>query len=538
MIMGWSNFSIQDTFLSLSARYLQSQQQQPPRQQQPRPSSDIWDLVVDRDWNGVRRQIDRHPEDVRYMDGHYRETVLYLVMQQHNPPLDVVQRMVDVYPAALVESCTKNHDYPLHIACSFDVDPSIIKLLVGSNPATAVLQTRWGKTPLVALWELRQKQNKLRRQHQQHQRRQRRPEEDIDNDGQEGWQEAQPQDIVENETIDGDDAVFWEKVEIILRGVALYRRSLHERGSTKSTACFLQDDNSPSFIVHAAVSLGSFGCPFPILECVVGKYPEQVQTKDEHGLLPLHICIGPSQWTTASIGGVGSGGQRKYRPREGDVIKLLLKTYPSAAKVKMQIRREPRRMETKYSTRNRWHLAKIKEVLMEFIEYLIHDETSLVQTNASKTTRGGKEKVEEEEKMPTCAGNAVATATATSKTGERDSPSYWDSSVYPLQYALMNRHWWNDGIKEVIQAFPDALKIRDPSTQLYAFQLAAMLPTSTACITTNTSTKMTMMDPESSVDLETVYQLLRMDPNILDRLIVPQPSFRIGTTHTYTCNIQ
>mmetsp|Transcript_28779 Transcript_28779/g.69705 ORF Transcript_28779/g.69705 Transcript_28779/m.69705 type:complete len:179 (+) Transcript_28779:275-811(+) len=178
--------------------------------------------------------------------------------------------------------------------------------------------------------------------------------------------------------------------------------------------------------------------------------------------------------------------------------------------------------------------------MMGLIEYIFHTEISTVEAIASTT--GERKKEEEEEKMPPCTGSIAAAATTTASTGGRDSPSsYYYYYLYPLHYALMNRHWWNGGIEELIHAFPDALKIRESAAQLYAFQLSAMLPTSTACTittTTTTSTTMKMMDPESSVDLETVYQLLRMDPNILDRLIVPRPSYLISNTPTYTCNIQ
>jgi hypothetical protein len=81
---------------------------------------------------------------------------------------------------------------------------------------------------------------------------------------------------------------------------------------------------------------------------------------------------------------------------------------------------------------------------------------------------------------------------------------------YPLLIALASGVLWNDGIESLIQASPMTLSIRDSSTGLFPFALAA-LP--------KTKTKQEIMDAESTVmeclELDTIYNTLRADPSVL-----------------------
>jgi len=84
------------------------------------------------------------------------------------------------------------------------------------------------------------------------------------------------------------------------------------------------------------------------------------------------------------------------------------------------------------------------------------------------------------------------------------------SGQLPLSIALASGVLWNDGIKSLIQAFPMALSIRDTTTRLFPFALAA-LPKKT--------TKRGIMDCDSDIavclELDTIFNTLRADPSVL-----------------------
>jgi hypothetical protein len=107
-------------------------------------------------------------------------------------------------------------------------------------------------------------------------------------------------------------AVFWQKMRILLEALATSRQQA--QGQSTDTL----------YIVHAVVALGSLGCPNEVLEHVLQHYPEQVSQTDGMGRLPLHITVGPAQWSHRS--------RRKYKPREKQVIVRLLEMYPPGAR--------------------------------------------------------------------------------------------------------------------------------------------------------------------------------------------------------------
>ncbi|CAJ1934505.1 unnamed protein product [Cylindrotheca closterium] len=71
------------------------------------------------------------------------------------------------------------------------------------------------------------------------------------------------------------------------------------------------------------------------------------------------------------------------------------------------------------------------------------------------------------------------------------------SNRYPLHLALSNRHCWSEGVSDLMRAAPEVLLLPDPVTKLFPFQLAA-IPVGDTC-----------------VDLDTVFRLLRSQPNVL-----------------------
>ena len=279
--------------------------QRSPRKRTPAklvvsPSSDLWDLVVDLDWPRVIEHATEFPHDAEWTDGHWHETPLYSACQ-NNPPLEVIQALVRAYPNALMCPTRGNHDLPIHIACRYQLSGPILEELLRRYPETALEQTRWGRTPIMALWEFRQKSG--------------------DHD----------EDYLDDE--------LWKKVIVLLKAVARFRqlaRCPYESPNRRKNRfrCMNSDteqyntdsseDTSELEIVHAAVSLGSLSCPALILERSLSNFPEQVFRRDQSELLPLHVAVGPSTWNAST--------RRQYKPREHDFIQLLLGAYPEAAR--------------------------------------------------------------------------------------------------------------------------------------------------------------------------------------------------------------
>jgi hypothetical protein len=304
-----------------------------PRRQKPRhnqrviaPSSDLWDLVLDMDWPGVISHVEEHPCDAEWTDGHWHETPLYLACQ-HNPPLEAIKAIVEAYPRALLSPSRANKDLPIHIACRYQVNEAILQELLKDFPVTAVEQTRWGRTPVMALWEFR-------------------PKEDEDGS--------------QSESSSSVDETLWRKIFVVLEAVARFRehplyqnqtprtRKREFRGpySTKQpikASCFNPEEAS---IVHAAVSLGSLSCPVEVLDHVLRKFPEQAFLRDQWDQLPLHIVVGPTTCNPST--------RRQYKPREQQFISLLLEANCGAATEPIHSDHDRYPLHTALSNRHTW----------------------------------------------------------------------------------------------------------------------------------------------------------------------------------------
>jgi hypothetical protein len=109
------------------------------------------------------------------------------------------------------------------------------------------------------------------------------------------------------------------------------------------------------YMVHAVVALGSLGCPYEVLKYVLQKYPEQVSQTDGMGRLPLHIAVGPAQWSHRS--------RRKYKPRKKRVIARLLELYPPGARTLDPTEPNGRYpLHTALSCRHQWLTGGVKEL--------------------------------------------------------------------------------------------------------------------------------------------------------------------------------
>jgi len=359
------------------------------KQRLPQLSSELYDLVLDMNWPLVIQHCQDHPQDVLYQDPDTRETPLYLACQW-SPPLNVLQALIQANPMALQMTAKEHRDLPLHVLCRYGNSVSLeaLQLLAREYPAGASHPTKHGKSTLQILWAF-----------------------------------ARPNALKEEQSaaLSSEEAEkvqqFWDKMQVLVEAVATSRqqswpiRPKYYADSSSDDESPLSNNGQKLYHVHAVVSLGALGCPCPVLEYICNLYPDQLSQRDESGQLPLHLAVGPSQWSS-------TGGKRIYKPREQDIIRVLLERYPQAANQRL------------FSVWDYYDPSNGKQ-------------RASILTSNSNTTQLSSVKMDREGR-------------------------------YPLHIALAHRHSWESGVKELFQKAPDILSIRDPVTQLLPFQLAAI----------------------------------------------------------------
>jgi hypothetical protein len=281
----------------------------------PRPSNELYDLINDRNWDSAIHHCrsEHNHIDAAFQDGDTLETPLYLACQNH-PPVTLIFALLQAFPAG-AETPSRHGDLPLDIACRYNVSIEVLRELVKDHPDTVGQSSKWGKTAVSALWE------------------------------------GRPIDV---DTVDTDTGItcieerysnmFWQKMQVLLEALATSRQQAQGGQPTDML-----------YIVHAVVALGSLGCPYEVLKYVLHRYPEQVSQTDGMGRLPLHIAVGPAQWSHRS--------RRKYKPREKRVIARLLKMYPPGARTLDPTELSGRYpLHTALTCRHQWLTGGVKEL--------------------------------------------------------------------------------------------------------------------------------------------------------------------------------
>jgi len=419
-----------------------------PQQRSPLPSCDLYDLVLDLNWDRVIQHCQEHPHDAAFQDFDTSESPLYLACQW-SPPLAAIQALIAANPKALSWTSREHRDVPLHSICRYPTTSvEVLQAFVEPDPSTALLPTKYGKTSLQVLWQF-----------------------------------ARPECIKENRVPALDEEqeqvdIFWAKMNLLVDAVAKSRQeswprraedaTSHHRSTSRETEGQEDDENDETdsssspylYRVHAVVSLGALGCPCEVLEYVVQKYPHQLSQRDESGQLPLHIAVGPSQWSP--------NGKRKYKPREQEIVQMLLKHYPQAAQ---------RRLFS----------------VWDYYPYLLPGGSS-----ASSTTTTSSIQNMDESSSHHHYSHLPKRQRQQQEQQEQERPTMDRKGRYPLHVALANRHTWAGGVQDLFQAAPELLSVRDPVTQLLPFQLAAV-----------------PVRNNLTVDITTIWELLRHQPEQL-----------------------
>jgi len=196
-------------------------------------SCELYDLVIDMDWDAVAKHAIKHPQDASWEDGEWHETPLFCACQ-NDPSEEAVRSLLQAYPPA-ARMGSKNGDLPLHIACRWRASSKVIRALVEHDPSTACVATKFGKTPLIALWEGYTKSN-----------------------GEEGIYQST-----------------CEKSIVLLEAIA------------RAHGLFTPEAKQP-LCLHAAMKME---CTDALLYFVLEKYRCQISQCDEKGRLPLHLAV-------------------------------------------------------------------------------------------------------------------------------------------------------------------------------------------------------------------------------------------------------
>lgn len=198
-----------------------------------RPSCELYDLVIDMNWDAVVQHAKERPQDAAFEDGEWHETPLFSALQ-NSPSEQAIRALLQAYPPA-VRMGSKNGDLPLHIACRWRASAKVICALLDHDQSTASIATKYGKTPLTALWEGYNKSGK----------------------DQEIYQAT------------------CEKSKVLLEAIARSHR-------------LLSGENGASpLLLHASMHIA---CPDALLYLVMKEYKHQISNRDQQGRLPLHIA--------------------------------------------------------------------------------------------------------------------------------------------------------------------------------------------------------------------------------------------------------
>jgi ankyrin repeat protein len=228
--------------------------------------SDLYDLVLEMRWYWALKHTEKRPQDAAWHDADTQETPLHLACQ-NRPPVRLIKALLKAYPFAATSKAYKTRLLPLHLACRYNASIEVLRELLSEHPATAASEGKYGTTPLHSLLEGR--------------------------------------DTIASTETENYRTIFWQKVELLLRSIALTR-------------------GDEMYLLHAAVSIGSLLCPDSVLDFCLDQHAHLVRHRDSTGRLPLHLVVGPAAYSEMS--------RRRYKPRELHALHRLLERFPEAAR--------------------------------------------------------------------------------------------------------------------------------------------------------------------------------------------------------------
>jgi len=103
-------------------------------------------------WNSIREWLESHPSNndrqlAAQHTGQFLTTTLHMVCKLLDPPVDIIQSLIDCAPET-VEWQDSNGWLPLHHACANGASGKVLSVLVNAYPEGKVQQDKRFRTPL------------------------------------------------------------------------------------------------------------------------------------------------------------------------------------------------------------------------------------------------------------------------------------------------------------------------------------------------------------------------------------------------------
>jgi hypothetical protein len=215
------------------------------------------EMIRARKWNEVLAWIAFHPDELLRVDRENRSALHFACLVQ--APVQVIEMMLFQTPS-LASNCNDDKELPLHWAVRLSAPKEIIKWLLIVNPASGCCaRDKDGYTPLSLLWE--RHENTLMNAF---------------------WQQRH--------TI--EDNYGWQRVLFFLRA---YAQSL-DRNAVDAIQDLMDIDHTNDLSTDLTLPLHMAcrcpACPSTLFAFLMVLHRDSLQTKDEHGYLPLHnACL-------------------------------------------------------------------------------------------------------------------------------------------------------------------------------------------------------------------------------------------------------
>jgi ankyrin repeat protein len=481
-----------------------SEQQNQQQQQQPQQDTVLLTLVQSYDWAGTLARIASHPMETCILSVQGRPPLH--VACENDAPAVVIQSLLAAYPEASLlmagaagvdgAETTCSTMNPLHITCSSrTASVHVVRVLLeGGHSRQCIMRDEDGDTPLHTACRCGAPMEVL-------EVLLRVCSTAVYERDYEGLTPVQRlwvryfvilgKDVIERvrgpADLQGELEDAWNKTELLLS--CAHRGSLLALSSTTvtvsslaaaSTSCCTggtpvstvgtdQDCGGCGSVVFRAVhAAAAVDCPRAVLKIAAAVYPRQLDEKDENGMTPLMIAA------QAPIFKVRDLSDEGYTL--GDVIYGGDDTHQNSMNNadNMNNNDDAGSNHSSSHSQDGW----------------LPDNSNSTSAEAAATAAdiGGSQPSVIEILLQANQEAASAAACVPDPVGR-----------LPLHWALATGKKWQQGVKPLVEVYPEALSVLDVETKLYPFMLAAQAQ-------------------GSDMDLGTIYEVLRLDPAMFDGL--------------------
>jgi ankyrin repeat protein len=409
-------------------------------------------LVQDYDWPGTLARIASHPMEACILGVQGRPPLH--VACENDAPAVVIQSLLSAYPeASLMNAGTSSTMNPLHITCSsHHASVHVVRVLLeGGHSRQCTMRDEDGDTPLHTACRcgapMEVLEVLLRVCHSSVYER--------------DYEGLTPllrlwvryfvilgPDVIDSvrgpADLQGELGDAWNKTELLLK--CAHRGSLG--GSGPCCGSGTEDPCARGLVFRAVHAAAAVDCPRAVLKIAAAVYPLQLDEKDENGMTPLMIAAQAPIFKVRDLSDEGyTLGDAIY---EGDNTTTTIINDDGSSS----------------NSRDGW----------------------LPDTAAE--TGGGQPSVIE---ILLQANQHAASAAAC-------VPD--PLGRLPLHWALATGKKWQEGVKPLVEVFPEALTVMDVETKLYPFMLVAQA----------------QIQGQDKGDIGTIYEVLRRNPAMFDGL--------------------